>query len=130
MALAPLTKSKIANPRLFNVFHEHHSALTYWSIRFHCIIAHPLPSRHRQCSDPPNHAPEHAPREMALGQHQPVVPGVLNQPVARLHKPLIRKLSDTRNFDVFSTRASQDQKTKGAVVARNNQRDLTASAQT
>jgi len=50
--------------------------------RFRCIIALPLTGRHRQRIDPPDHAPEQPPWEMALGQHQSVVSGVLDQPAA------------------------------------------------
>ena len=49
-----------------------------------------LPSRRRQRFGPPDHAPEQPPLEMALCQHQKVVSGVLNQPLARLHQPLLQ----------------------------------------
>lgn len=35
--------------------------------------------------DPPYHGPKQPPREMTLGQQQPVVSGALHQPAARLH---------------------------------------------
>jgi hypothetical protein len=55
---ALLAKSKIANSRLFNTFHKHAFVPHVLVARFRCIIAHPLPSRHLQRIDPPNHAPE------------------------------------------------------------------------
>ena len=45
---------------------------------------------HRQTLNPPHHASKQAPRQMALGQHQPVVTGMLHQPPARLHEPLLQ----------------------------------------
>ena len=49
-----------------------------------------LSGRHRQRIDAPDHAHEQPPREMALGQHQPVVPRMLDQPAASLHQPLLQ----------------------------------------
>ena len=57
------------------------------------LIALLLAGRHRQRIDPPDHAPEQPPCEMALRQHQPVVPGVLDQPAARLHQPMLQTFS-------------------------------------
>jgi len=47
-----------------------------------------LPRRHRQGGDPSYHRPEEPPGRMALGQQQPVMPGVLDQSAARLHHSL------------------------------------------
>ena len=59
------------------------STSTSWSPDFVGVTALLLPSSHRQRFDPSGHAPEQPPCEMALGQHQPVVSGVLDQPTAR-----------------------------------------------
>ena len=37
-----------------------------------------------------NDAPKQPPRQMTLGQHQPIVPDMLDQPAAGLHQPLHR----------------------------------------
>ena len=49
-----------------------------------------LPRRERQRLDPPRHCPEEPPRQMSLRQQQPVIRGVLGQPAARLHQPLLQ----------------------------------------
>ena len=38
----------------------------------------------------PYHSRKQPPCEMALGQHQPVVPRVLDEPAAGLHHPLLQ----------------------------------------
>src|ERR1035441_5582491 len=48
------------------------------------------PRWHRQSLNPPQHASEQAPREMALRQQKPVVTGMLYQPPAGLHQPLLQ----------------------------------------
>ena len=45
----------------------------------------PLTAWHRQRPDPPQHLSEQLAVEMPLGQQQPVIPSVLEQPPARLH---------------------------------------------
>src|ERR1017187_1633254 len=52
----------------------------------------PLSPRPLLCQrvNPPDHAHEQPPCEMALCQHQPVVPCVLDQSAARLHQPLLQ----------------------------------------
>src|SRR6516225_1234618 len=40
--------------------------------------------------DPPQHGPEQPSRQMTLRKQQPVVAGVLHQPAARLHQPLLQ----------------------------------------
>ena len=42
----------------------------------------------RQRLDPAHHASEQPARQMALRQHQPIIPAVFHQPSARLHEPL------------------------------------------
>src|ERR1039458_9093493 len=49
-----------------------------------------LPGRHRQRTDPPYHARKQLPGQMALGQQQPVIPGVLDQSATRLHQSLLQ----------------------------------------
>ena len=49
-----------------------------------------LSVRHRQRPDPPQHLAKQVPVQTSLGQHQPVVPGVLDQPPASLHQPLLQ----------------------------------------
>ena len=49
-----------------------------------------LPCGQGQRLDPSDHGPEESPRKMALGQQQPVIPTVLQQPTARLHQPLLQ----------------------------------------
>jgi len=44
----------------------------------------------RQRLDPARHASEQPARQMALRQHQPVVPGILDQPAAGPHQPLLQ----------------------------------------
>jgi len=53
-------------------------------------ILQPLPARHRQRIDPPQHLAKQPPVQMSLGQQQPVVPGVLDQSPASLHEPLLQ----------------------------------------
>jgi len=59
-----------------------------------CLLgSRALSGRHRQRRGalwaPSHHASKQAPRQMALGQHPPVVTGMLHQPPARLHEPLL-----------------------------------------
>ena len=49
-----------------------------------------LSRRRRQRRDLPQHAGEQPPRQMALRQQQPVVPGMLDEPSAGLHQPLLQ----------------------------------------
>ena len=49
-----------------------------------------LPSRHRQRPDPLQHVAEQPAVQMPLGQQQPIVPRVLDQPTARLHQPVLQ----------------------------------------
>jgi len=49
-----------------------------------------LPGRRLQSTDLPHHASKQAPRQMTLGHHQPVLTGMLHQPPARLHEPLLQ----------------------------------------
>ncbi len=49
-----------------------------------------LSGRHRQRRDPPHHASKEPPRQVALCEQQPVIPGVLDQPPAGLHQPLLQ----------------------------------------
>ena len=58
---------------------------SYYSLDFLCHILSPLSGRQRQSQDPPQHACEQAPRQMALCQQQPVVAGMLYQPAAKAH---------------------------------------------
>ena len=89
--LAPYRK----NPKPGNPSFSAHSintspTLTSWSPDFAGVIALLLPGRHCQRINPPYHAPEQPPREMTLGQHQPVVPPVFHQPAAGLHQALLQ----------------------------------------
>jgi hypothetical protein len=45
--------------------------------------------RHGQRPDPLEHRPEQPPRQMALRQQEPVVPGVLDQPSTRFDEALL-----------------------------------------
>ena len=47
-----------------------------------------LPSRHRQHRQSVQHLVEQPPVKVALGQQQPVVAGMLDQPTAGLHQPM------------------------------------------
>ena len=49
-----------------------------------------LASRHRQRPDPPQHLAEQLPVQMPFGQEQPVVVGVLDEPTAGLHQPMLQ----------------------------------------
>jgi hypothetical protein len=56
-------------------------------------IAIPSASRRLSCwqgqqFNPSQHGPEEPPRQMALGQQQPLIAGVFHQAPARLHEPL------------------------------------------
>ena len=60
------------------------------------LLAHTVSGRYRpsagrdwQRPDPPEHRPEQPPRQVALGQQEPVVPGVLDQPPTRLDEALL-----------------------------------------
>jgi len=44
----------------------------------------------RQRHNPLQHAAKQSPRQMTLRQQQPVVPGVLYQPPAGFHQPLLQ----------------------------------------
>ena len=48
-----------------------------------------LPTRHRQRPDPSQHVAEQPPVQIPLGQQQPVIPRVLDQPTAGLHQPVL-----------------------------------------
>ena len=48
-----------------------------------------LPSRHRQHRQSVQHLVEQPPVKVALGQQQPVVAGMLDQPTAGLHQPML-----------------------------------------
>jgi len=54
-----------------------------------------LTARHCQRTDPMYHAPKEPFCETALGQHQPVVPGMLDQAAAGLHQPFAASGSAT-----------------------------------
>ena len=49
-----------------------------------------LPTRHRQRPDPSQHVAEQPPVQIPLGQQQPVIPRVLDQPTAGLHQPVLQ----------------------------------------
>ena len=49
-----------------------------------------LSGRQRQCLDSPHHAGEQPPGQVSFRQQQPVVAGMLYQPAARLHQPLLQ----------------------------------------
>jgi len=49
-----------------------------------------LPRWHRKNLHPPQHASKQAPRQMAFRQQEPIVAGMLDQPSAGFHKPLLQ----------------------------------------
>ena len=49
-----------------------------------------LPARQRQRPDPVQHVTEQPPVQMPLGQQQPIIPGMLDQPTACLHQPALQ----------------------------------------
>ena len=49
-----------------------------------------LPARQRQRPDPVQHVAEQPAVQMPLGQQQPVIPRVLDQPAAGLHQPVLQ----------------------------------------
>ena len=49
-----------------------------------------LPTRHRQRPDPSQHVAEQPPVQIPLGQQQPVMPRVLDQPTSGLHQPVLQ----------------------------------------
>jgi len=49
-----------------------------------------LPGWQRQSLQAPQYAPEQAPRQVALRQQQPIVAGMLDQPPAGFHQPLLQ----------------------------------------
>ena len=57
-------------------------------------ISHPkgtvLAARHRQRPDPRQHLAEQLPVQIPLGQKQPVIPSMLDQPSAGLHEPVLQ----------------------------------------
>jgi hypothetical protein len=63
---------------------------TPWSPDFRCAHRLPLTRRRRRGGNPSHQHCEQPPREMALGQHQPVVPRVLDQTTASLHQALLQ----------------------------------------
>ena len=56
-----------------------------------------LPARQRQRPDPVQHVTEQPPVQMPLGQQQPVVARVLDQPAAGLHQPLLQARGATNS---------------------------------
>jgi len=54
------------------------------------LSAPPLPCRYGQCLHPSQRAVEQPSSQMALGQQQPVVACVLDQPATGLHQPLVQ----------------------------------------
>ena len=64
------------------------------------LVPYPLPCRHRQRIDPPNHAPEQPLCEIALGEHQPVVAGMLDQPSAVFTNRFCKLVNN--QFSIFS----------------------------
>ena len=55
-----------------------------------CSALAALASRHRQRPDPPQHLAEQLPVQMPFGQEQPVVVGMLDEPTAGLHQPMLQ----------------------------------------
>ena len=48
------------------------------------------PTSPRQSDKPSQDRPEQPPRQVAFGQQQPLVPGVLHEPSTRLHQSLLQ----------------------------------------
>jgi hypothetical protein len=91
----------------------------------HLSTPTPLPSpdalgslscRQGQRPDPPQHVAEQPPVEMALCQEQPVVAGMLDEPSAGLHEPLLQ----TRQRLAFDPLRQADSAPEVAQVIRRN----------
>jgi len=65
------------------------------------LSAPPIPCWYGQRLHPSHHAAEQPPRQMALGQRQPVVARVLDRPAAGLHQPLRCKLVSDQFLDLL-----------------------------
>ena len=88
---APLSPSPKRQDRQVASFQWVPSTPLRHCVLFRSIVQPTLPRarRHRQGGNPSRHAPEQPPGRMALGQHQPAMPRMLDEPAARLHQPLL-----------------------------------------
>lgn len=75
-----------ANRQLWCVSAQFSDTLASLLLFFATISPQPLlPHWQRQRPDPLQDRREHPPRQMSLGQQEPVVPGMFHQSPARLH---------------------------------------------
>jgi len=59
-------------------------------IEIFCGVRRTLPRCQGQKGDPPHHASKQSPRQVTLGQEEPVVAGLLDQTSAGLYQPLLQ----------------------------------------
>ena len=88
----------------FRAFRRHRSRRVSLLRQAGCAARAASVCRHRQRPDPPQHVAEQPPGQMPFRQQEPVVLGVLHQPAAGFHQPLL----ETRERPAFDPRR-QDQ---------------------
>ena len=95
----------------FRAFRRHRSRRVSLLRQAGCAARAASVCRHRQRPDPPQHVAEQPPGQMPFRQQEPVVPGVLHQPAAGFHQPLLetreRPALDPRRQDQSAPEVAQ-----------------------
>ena len=98
----------------FRAFRRHRSRRVSLLRQAGCAARAASVCRHRQRPDPPQHVAEQPPGQMPFRQQEPVVPGVLHQPAAGFHQPLL----ETRERPAFDPRRQDQSAPEVAQVVR------------